>query len=104
MDNYTIIRNAILKKQQIFADYQGYKREFCPHAIGKKDKINKALFYQFGGGSSQGQITHHSVSNWRCIPIDKLTNIRPVEGKWHTFGKHSQSQTCITQIDVEVSY
>lgn len=104
MDNYTIIRNAILQKKQIFADYQGFSREFCPHAIGKKDGINKAMLYQFGGGSSQGQITKDSSTNWRCIPIDKLTNVRAVEGKWHTFGNHSQSQTCITQIDIEVEY
>lgn len=36
-ENYTIIRNAILNKQQVIFVYQGHIREMCPHVIGTKE-------------------------------------------------------------------
>ena len=41
MSNYDLIRNAILGKQQVFANYDGHPRELCPHAIGTKTVGNK---------------------------------------------------------------
>lgn len=102
--NYTIIRNAILKKQQIIATYSGHVREMCPHVIGTKNGREQALFYQFGGTSSSGAIISDSPKNWRCIPIDGLSNVSAKTGTWHTGGNHSQDQTCVDDIDVEVTY
>ena len=99
---YDVVRNAILKKQQIFATYQGHDRELCPHVIGKKNGREQALFYQFGGMSSKGQIVPGSTNNWRCIPIEGLTSISAGEGEWHTGANHSRPQTCVDDIDVEV--
>ena len=53
-NTYEIVRKAIIEKKQIVAEYQGHKREMCPHVIGKKYGENQALFYQFGGTSSSG--------------------------------------------------
>ena len=36
-DTYNLIRQAILDKQQVIADYGGQRREMCPHAIGTKN-------------------------------------------------------------------
>lgn len=102
--NYTIIRNAILNKQQIIATYGGHVREMCPHAIGHKKGVEQALFFQFAGGSSKGQITHDTKDNWRCLTISSLTNISVRNGDWHTFGNHSISGTCLDIIDVETPY
>ena len=102
--SYSLIKNAILNKQQVHATYHGFRRLMCPHAIGTKNGKNQALFYQFGGESSQGTIVSPSPSNWRCIPIDTLTDIQIVGGQWHTYGNHSTPSKCIDTIDVEVAY
>lgn len=103
-DNYTIVRNAIINKQQIFAFYNGYYREMCPHSIGTKNGRKQGLFYQFGGNSSSGSIVPGSLNNWRCIPIDGLINIEVKEGMWYSANNHSIPSTCVDVIDVEVDY
>ena len=101
--NYVTIRDAILNKQQVVATYQGHVREMCPHVIGTKGGREQALFYQFGGISSSGPIIQNSPKNWRCIPIEGLSNITVRSGAWHSGGNHSQAQTCVDDIDVEIS-
>lgn len=101
--NYATIRTAILNKQQVVAIYQGHVREMCPHVIGTKGGREQALFYQFGGTSSSGPIIPNSPKNWRCIPVDGLSNITARPGAWHSEDNHSQAQTCVDDIDVEVS-
>lgn len=102
--SYLLIRQAIAEKKQIFADYQGYPRQMCPHVIGTTAGKEQALFYQFGGLSSKGAVTHNSENNWRCMPISGLTNIRIQEGPWYTAENHSRQQTCVQQIDLEVVF
>lgn len=101
---YDLVKQAIIEKKQIFATYQGYDREMCPHAIGTKNGRQQALFYQFGGESSRGRIIADSPQNWRCLRIDELDDVRLVNGEWKTGANHSRPQTCIDIIDVEVSY
>jgi len=104
MNNYDIIKQAILKKQQITATYNGLHREMCPHVIGKKNGKAHCLFYQFAGQSSSGSIVPNSLENWRCIPVDKLKDVVAREGEWNTAGNHSTSQTCVDDVDVEVQF
>ena len=104
MDNYTLIRNAIIYQQNVSATYNGYYREMCPHVIGSKNGRRQALFYQYGGQSSSGRITPGALNNWRCIPVDDLQNVTIIEGQWHTASNHSTPSTCVDIIDVEVSF
>lgn len=101
-NTYNIIRNAIVNQQQVIATYDNHVRELCPHVIGTKNGREQALFYQFGGTSSSGPIIPNSPKNWRCIPIDGLSNVSVKQGPWHTAGNHSKAQTCVEDIDVEV--
>ena len=102
--NYRVVRDAVGNKQIIKAKYDGYEREMCPHVIGtNKEGREQVLVYQFGGYSSKGIITPNSSSNWRCIQIDKLENIRVEDGEWHTSNNHSSAQVCVANIDLEVS-
>lgn len=103
MNNYDLIKSAILNRQQIFAVYKGFSREMCPHTLGWKNSKQQCLFYQFGGNSSSGVIILGADKNWRCIPIDLLENVTIHDGEWHTSVNHSRRQTCVDQIDVEVS-
>lgn len=99
---YDIIRNAIINKLQVVATYDGHVREMCPHVIGTKGGREQALFYQFGGTSSSGAIIPNSSKNWRCIPIEGLSDVSTRPGPWHTGANHSRTQTCVDNIDVEI--
>ena len=76
----------------------------CPHVIGRKNGREQALFYQFGGETSQGPVVPGSDGNWRCIPIDGLEDVTVREGEWETASNHSRPQTCVDEIDLEVAF
>jgi hypothetical protein len=101
---YRKIREAILNKQQIVCMYDGYHREMCPHAIGTKNGELKAFCYQFAGESSSGIGPPGAFKNWRCVFIDKVTKLEVRDGPWHTATNHSQTQTCIDEVDAEVDW
>lgn len=103
MNEYALIRQAILDKKVIRARYKGHVRLMCPHVIGLKDGHEHALFYQFGGGSRTG-ISPGSRNNWRCICVNELSDVSIVEGAWHTANNHSRANSCVDQVDVEVAY
>ena len=103
MNNYDLIREAIINKQYISCSYNGYYREMCPHTIGTKNGKAQALFYQFGGKSKSGLSTDPK-NNWRCIPVNEITNIQVHSGKWYTADNHNQSQSCIDNVDIEIVY
>jgi hypothetical protein len=71
----------------------------CPHVIGTKNGQARALFFQFGGSSSRGL---PPSGDWRCMPLDGLTAVSIHDGPWRTIA-YTQSQTCIDEIDAEVS-
>lgn len=100
-DAYSVVRQAILDKDQIVATYHGHRREMCPHVIGTKDGRRQALFFQFAGASSSGL---PPGGEWRCIPIEGLSNVVSQSGEWHSGGHHTQPQTCVELVDVEVDY
>jgi hypothetical protein len=101
---YDIVKQAIMDKEQVIASYDGYTRERCPHVIGRKNGREQALFYQFGGESSSGLGPVGSNRNWRCIPIDGLTNVYTRSGEWFTGTGHSRPQTCVDEVDTVVDY
>ena len=96
------IRQCITNKLQMVATYDRQRREMCPHAIGTKDGIEKALFYQFAdeGGSPLG--SPGSPSNWVCAPIHELTWIWTRSGPWHTAPKPTRPKGCFDHIEIEV--
>lgn len=103
---YLQLREAIIQKQQVIADYKGHHWVMCPHAIGTGPNGNEQLMaYQFDGTSSKGDVKGLSASDkWRCLPIDGLTNVIVQDGEWHTGDNHSVSNTCIASLDIEVSH
>jgi hypothetical protein len=97
-DVYELIRAATLAKQQVVATYKGHRRELCPHALGMKAGRRQALFFQFGGGSTTSL---PPGGEWRCIPVDGLTDVIVRAGPWHTGRGHTFPETCVDTIDVE---
>ena len=100
-DAYSLVRQAIIERKQIVATYNGHNREMCPHVIGTKNGREQALFFQFAGSSSKGLPPD---GEWRCVPIEGLSDISTREGPWYTGEGHSQDQTCVDEVDVEIDY
>jgi hypothetical protein len=100
---YQLLREAIINKQNISADYKSYHRIMTPHTLGYKDGKEKCLLYQFAGESSSATVfPENSPSNWRCVFVDELSNVSVTGGDIHTCQKHTQKQTCVDNIDVEL--
>jgi hypothetical protein len=98
-DLFRVIQEAILKKQQVVANYHGHTRYLCPHVLGYKRGRAQCLFYQFGGTSDSPLGGIGSPDNWRCIPLDGLTDVSVHDGEWHTAPTHhSHGQTCVGQV------
>ncbi len=100
-DAYSTVRQAIVDKAQIVATYRGHRREMCPHVIGTKGGRPQALFFQFAGSSSSGL---PPGGEWRCIPIEGLSDVVSEIGTWYSGGDHTQPQTCVDLVDVEVAH
>jgi hypothetical protein len=94
-----LIRQAVLDKSQVRATYQGRLREMCPHMLGTKNGRRQVLVFQFAGESRRGLPTG---GDWRCLPLDGLSDVALRKGPWHTDDRYRQAQTCIDEIDVAV--
>ncbi len=99
MDNYALLEQAIERRAQVIATYDGAAREFCPHALGTKNGTHHVLAYQFGGGSAHGLPPN---GEWRCFAMDRLTNLTMRPGPWHTAPNIFNPQSCLDTIDVVV--
>ncbi|HVA25807.1 MAG TPA: UDP-N-acetylmuramoyl-L-alanyl-D-glutamate--2,6-diaminopimelate ligase [Chloroflexota bacterium] len=97
------IRKAIISEHQVIATYKRRVREMCPHAIGTKSGKPQALFYQFAGSSESGLGPDGSPRNWRCIPVDELSEVSTRLGPWHTVKAdgHSKVTSCLDSTDLE---
>lgn len=96
---FILIQSAIRAKQQITCMFQGRYREMCPHVIGYKNGREQVLNFQFAGESSTEL---PPGGEWRCMPVQGLSNVAVREGVWHTATNHSRPQTCVDEVVTEV--
>jgi hypothetical protein len=95
---YTLFRNAILREQQVVCVYDGRVRELCPHIIGTNRRGEEVvLAWQFGGKSSG------PLPQWRCLKLAGVSNARARAGRWHEGGSHQTTQTCVSDIDLDIN-
>ncbi len=99
MDTYALLEHAILYREQVVATYEGEVREFCPHALGKKQERRHVLAYQFGG-KSRSRLPR--AGEWRCFAVDRLVNPSSRPGPWHTSANVFNPQSCLDVIDLVV--
>ena len=95
---YQLVRQAMLAKKPIKAIYKNKSRLLCPHVLGRnRDGRLQILCYQFAGESSRGL----DRANWRCIPLEGLTEVELVDLPWRSGGAHSNIQTCVEEIEID---
>jgi hypothetical protein len=101
-DIYALLRTAAAGKQPVAAVYDGLPRWLCPHVLGRnKEGRLRAFCYQFGGSSGSGlRMGPEGLSGWRCIAVDKLSQVELRTGAWRT-ESHSGRQSCVEEIDFD---
>lgn len=100
-ETYAVFKKAIEEKLQVICIHNRCRRELCPHVLGIKDGKEQVLSYQFAGETTT---CLPPEGEWRCMAIGDIENAETREGEWHTNDDHSQDQTCVDEIDVEVDY
>jgi hypothetical protein len=95
---YALFRAAILGEQQVVCSYHGGIRELCPHIIGtNRSGEEVVLAWQFAGQSSG------PLPQWRCLKLANVSNARTRQGRWHEGGSHRTTQTCVSDIDLDIN-
>ena len=99
---YALLRRAAARRQPVAAMYDGQPRLLCPHVLGRKSGRLHVLFYQFGGSSNSGlPVAPEGVGDWRCLAVEKLSQVELSAEVWHT-QQRSRRQTCIDEVDFDV--
>lgn len=99
---YELLRTSLLSRKPISAIYNGKPRLLCPHVLGRnKDDVPHALCYQSGGISNSGLKGSGSPDNWRCLCVEKLTDVKLIEGHWYSAEAHSRPQKCIVTVEYD---
>jgi fatty-acyl-CoA synthase len=97
---YQLFERAMVERKQITCTYEGYHREICPHILGHRNNNEVALTYQFAGVNSAGtQVT----GDWKCLYLSKVGNAQLRDGPWYGGSDHSQNQTCVRDVDLDVN-
>jgi hypothetical protein len=55
-----------------------------------------------GGDSVSGLNGPNGRSHWRCLAVEKLSEVELMSGSWHTAPNHSRPQTCILRVEMDV--
>lgn len=99
---HKLLRAAMLHKHPITALYAGHRRLLCPYVLGrnKEDRLH-VLCYQYGGSSASGLKHQGSPENWRCIAVDRLSEVEIIDGPWLSPERHSRVQTCIEHVELD---
>jgi hypothetical protein len=101
-DIYRLVWTAVASKRPIAASYHRRPRLFCPHRLGRnKDGQLRVLCYQSGGESESGLQPPGSEANWRCLVLEKLSQVRLVEDAWQTAPNHSRPTSCVVEADID---
>jgi hypothetical protein len=87
-------------RKQIVCTYDGHRRELCPIILGHSQGQEKALTFQFGGGSSKGL---PPGGQWRCLFLAKVSRVRLRDGAWHAGESHRQPQGCVETVDLDIN-
>lgn len=97
---YFLIWKAIRARRQTVFTYDGKRREACPIILGYTRRREEVMFaFQFAGETS----SQTRLPEWRCFRLAKLQDLQSRSGPWHERSSHSQSQTCVQWVDVDVN-
>jgi hypothetical protein len=98
-----LIRAAMLEKAPLRAIYDGEVRLLCPHILGRNREGHvRILCLQIGGKSVSG-LQQDGQGDWRCLALEKFSNVEPSEALWQSPESSLRRPKCMDQIDLEVT-
>lgn len=101
--DFRLLQQAIEEGRNVSATYHQHHRLMTPHTLGWKDGREQCLCYQFDGTSkSRSHFPPNSPSNWRCVRVEDLHDIQLAGGDLKTCDRHTQPQTCVDDVLVEL--
>lgn len=96
---YQLFAEAMAARLPVACIYQGYPRAVCPVILGHSDGVEKALTWQIAGQGSGGPV--HGA--WKCLTLADAEEPAIINGPWQTGKRHSQAQTCVKDVDLDVN-
>jgi hypothetical protein len=96
---YKLFAEAMAARKPVACMYQGHPRAVCPIILGHTDGAEKALTWQFEGSGSRGPVR----GQWKCLFLTDVSNADMVEGPWLSGKRHSQAQSCVKDVDLDVN-
>ena len=97
-ETYGLIWRAVRSRLQLTFLYEGRPRECCPVILGYAKNGDEAVFaYQFAGSSSG------KLPNWRCLRLEKISELQTRSGEWFEGTSHRQAQMCVQFVDVDAN-
>ena len=99
-ETYKIFERAMRLRSPVFCAYGGHPRELCPIILGHSQGEEKALTYQFGGGSSSGL---PRGGEWRCLWLSRVSGAELRKGAWIAGSSHTQPQGCVEIVALDVN-
>ena len=97
---YALFERAMRLRKPLVCMYGGHPRALCPIILGHSQGEEKALTYQFGGGSRSGL---PRGGEWRCLWLAKVSGVQLRDGPWIAGASHSQPQGCVAIVDLDVN-
>ena len=97
---YKLFEQAMTERKQIICMYDGHRRELCPIILGHTEGEEKALTFQFGG-EAKGRLP--AGGQWKCFWLSGVSDVQLFDGPWHAGSRHSQKQTCVEVVDLDVN-
>jgi len=98
---YRLFERAMIERKQILCMYDGYRRELCPVILGHSQGEEKALTFQFGGERKSG--LSPGGGQWKCLLLAGVSEVQLRDGPWHAGSRHSQKQSCVEVVDLDVN-
>jgi hypothetical protein len=100
-ESYSLFVRAMIERTPISCVYRGHRREFCPHILGHgKQGEERSLVFQFAGGTSAGRLRK---PDWKCLRLADVSDAALSDGEWVGGDRHTQGQTCVTDVDLDVN-
>ena len=96
---YELFAEAMATRKPVICMYHGHPRALCPIILGHTDGAEKALTWQFEGSGSQGPVR----GQWKCLSLAEVTGAEMNDGPWRSGRKHSQAQSCVKDVDLDVN-
>jgi hypothetical protein len=101
-DIYRLVWTSVQSKKPLEARYHGRLRRLCPHRLGRnRGGELRVLCYQYGGQSKSGLEAAGSPENWRCMALEKLSQVKLLDDRWRTGPNHSRPASCVVEADID---